>query len=249
MQEPSRERAEAITAAVGLTEEQDTALAQAKNRLQSARIAVNLNLHERIFGTSTLDRLLVSKRVFNRFEIEHALREVNPVPARIRLLAEFKLYGGTTGVQFILGGMSNTEHPNYGVVDYLGDPIKSPVLGFYGWYRFYLKREARERSTFTAVDSAVVDSDHVFIWDDIDGVLAQRAGGTDRYWFEWINIPAIPMDEYGGVPYIEAQILGGVFLDRDVEILYYPETDELNRPFFRKLRRLAEECQFDLTSY
>ena len=95
----------------------------------------------------------------------------------------------------------------------------------------------------------VAEGNRVFVWDDIEGVLAQKAGATGRYWFEWVLDRKVPMDMYGSVPYIESQILGGVFLKDDVDDLYYPETDELNRPFFRKLRRLAEEFRFGREPY
>ena len=132
VREASHQRAAEVVESANLSDEQLNMLWEAKEQIQAAQIAVNLNLHDRMLGTPIVDRLRISKRLFNRFEIEHAAREANPVPERLRLVTEFKLYGGTSNVQYIICSMTNTEHPNYGIVDYLGDPITSPVLGFYG---------------------------------------------------------------------------------------------------------------------
>jgi hypothetical protein len=91
-------------------------------------------------------------------------------------MAEFKIYGATPDVQLVLGRMSNTEHPNYAALDYIGDPIAFASPAHYGWYRFRLIGDVRKRCTFTPSDAFVVEQHQVYIWDDIDGVLATKVG-------------------------------------------------------------------------
>lgn len=218
-------------------------------KLNQSRIVVNVNLQARIFGIPMIESLLASRRLYNLFEIAHAAHEVNPCDLRMRIMLEFKLYGGTRDLQTVLAGMSNTEHPNYGILDYRNDPIGLSSLGFYGWYRFVLKKDVKGRSTFTPADSFHITSDQVFVWDDTDGVLATRVASNKPYWFEYVNQNEIPIDEYGTTSYIEAQILGGVFLENDVDMLYYPETDQFNKEFFAKLKRFEEEFKIKLKPY
>ncbi|MDO8572848.1 MAG: DUF3626 domain-containing protein [bacterium] len=238
-----------IAAKEGLLDQQRDMVVGLKKKLQNSRIVVNVNLHDHIFGISMIDSLIASKRLYNLFEIAHAARERNPSDLRMRIMLEFKLYGATRNLQTVLAGMSNTEHPNYGVLDYRNNPIGLSALGFYGWYRFVLKDRVKKRSTFTPADSFHITPEQVFVWDDIEGVLASRVVGMDQCWHEYVNRMEIPIDEYGTTSYIEAQILGGVFLENDVEVLYYPETDQFNQEFFPKLKRLAKECKFKLISY
>jgi hypothetical protein len=175
-----------------------------------------------------VDSLLASRRLYNLFEIAHAAHEVNPYDLRMCIMLEFKLYGGTHDLQTVLAGMSNTEHPNYGLLDYLdyrNDPIGLSALGFYGWYRFVLNDKVQKRSTFTSADSFHITQEQVFVWDDIVGILATRIAPDKSHWFEYVNKNEIPIDEYGSTLYIEVQMLRGVFLEDDVEMLYYPETD------------------------
>jgi len=244
----SRERADKVVQAFesGSPEEE---LSRAIEKLSQSRIVVNVNLQERIFGIPMIDSLLASKRLYNLFEIAHAAQEVNPCDLRMRVMLEFKLYGGTRDLQTVLAGMSNTEHPNYGILDYRNDPIGLSALGFYGWYRFILKDKVKKRSTFTPADSFHITPEEVFVWDDIDGVLATRVASGKPYWLECVNKNEIPIDEYGSTPYIEAQVLGGVFLENDVDVLYYPETDQFNREFFSKLKRFEEEFNIELKPY
>src|SRR5258708_6679504 len=96
-------------------------------------------------------------------------------------------------VQSILSGMSNTEHPNFGILDYFNDPIGISMLGSYGWYRFVLKKEIKwERSTFTPRDSVAVASSEVFTFEDIDAILATRPISGGKYWFEYVNEADVP---------------------------------------------------------
>ncbi|MCR4306726.1 MAG: hypothetical protein NUV42_02030 [Candidatus Yonathbacteria bacterium] len=245
----SRARADKVVRGLALNDTKREKFTRAIQKLDESRIVVNVNLHERIFGVPMIDSLLASKRLYNLFEIAHAAHEVNPSDLRMRIMLEFKLYGGTRDLQTVLAGMSNTEHPNYGILDYRDDPIGLSALGFYGWYRFVLNNKAKGRSTFTPADSFHITPDQVFVWDDIEGVLATRVAPDKSYWFEHINRKEIPIDEYGSTPYIEAQILGGVFLENDVDMLYYPETDQFNKEFFSKLKRFEEECGIQLKPY
>ncbi len=40
-----------------------------------------------------------------------------------------------------------------------------------------------------------------------------------------------------------------MFLGEDIEVLYYPETDKLNKPFFRRLTHLAEKFSIQLEPF
>lgn len=224
-------------------------LALATEKLKLSSIVINVNLQERLFGIPMIDSLLAAGRLYNLFEIAHAMHEVNPSKLRMRVMLEFKLYGGTRDLQTVLAGMSNREHPNYGLLDYRNDPVGLSALGFYGWYRFVLKELVKERSTFTPADSFHITPEQVFVWRDIDGILATQMGIDKPSWFQYVNEGEIPIDEYGTTSYIEAQILGNVFLKEDVEMLYYPETDQFNKEFFSKLKRLAEEFEIKLEPY
>src|SRR5258708_1498897 len=169
---------------------------------------------------------------------------------RLRTMLEFKVYGATTNVQSILSGMSNTEHPNFGILDYFNDPIGISMLGTYGWYRFVLKKEIKwERSTFTPRDSVAVASSEVFTFEDIDAILATRPISGGKYWFEYVNEADVPIDDRGRFHYIEAQILGGVFLADDVDVLCYPDTDQFKHPFFENLQRFSTEFHIELKPY
>jgi hypothetical protein len=247
----SHQRANKVLKKAKLSDVQKEELTRAKQSLEESRIIVNLNLHEsRIFGHKMIDSLSQSKRIYNLFEFTHAAMGNNPSAFRIRIMLEFKLYGGTTDIQPVLGGMSNTEHPNYGLLDYIDDPIGYSLVGSFGWYRFVLKKEVRDRSTFSPLDSLYIGHNQTFTWDDIDGVLATKVSDPARFWFEHINNKTVPIDQRGNVSYIETQILGGVLLNKgDVEFLYHPETDQFNRPFMTKLERLARECNFELKPY
>lgn len=87
----------------------------------------------------------------------------------------------------------------------------------------------------------VVERDQVFVWHDIDGILAMKVGYPSRYWFECINAKEEPFSADGSVAYIEAQVLGGIHIDESIELLYYPETDRYDKEFFGKLQRLARK--------
>jgi len=112
-----------------------------------------------------------------------------------------------------------------------------------------LKENVKIRCTFTPADSFQITSDQVFVWDDIDGVLATKIPVSDSCWFEHIEKEILPMDDHGNTSYMEAQILGGVFLEDDVDMLYYPETDQFNEPFFKKLKRLEKDFGIELVPY
>ena len=61
-----------------------------------------------------VDSLLASKRIYNLYEIAQAAVGYNPSELRMRIMLEFKLYGGTRDLQTVMAGMTNTEHPNSG---------------------------------------------------------------------------------------------------------------------------------------
>lgn len=237
----SRQRADEVLRNANLTTQQMEELERAKQRLREARLVININRLEEIFRPKepVIDSILRSGRLYNLFEIDNVARDTNPSRIRSRLMAEFKIYGATPDVHLVMGRMSITEHPNYAALDYIGDPIVFSSPAHYGRYRFRLENEVKRRCTFTPADGFVVELHQVYLWDDIDGVLATQVGFPPRYWFEWINLEQEPFGPDGSVAYIEAQILGGVFVDEDIEALYYPETDYFDNEFFPKLRRLA----------
>lgn len=246
----SRQRADAVLRDASLNAEQMEALELAKQRIiTEARLVINRNLDQMIFGEPVIDSLLKSGRLYNLFEIEHVERDINPPQVRARLMSEFKIYGATPDVQLVLSRMSNTEHPNFAAVDYIGDPIAFSSPAHYGWYRFCLKDDVKKRCTFTPADSFVVRRNQVFVYEDIDGVLASKAGFPPRFWFEYINEGIEPFSPDGSISYIEAQALGGVFLEEDVEELYHPETDRFSKEFFPKLRRMRRCYHVALTPY
>jgi hypothetical protein len=243
------ERLKAVFEKAALTVEQQSALEQARQRLDQSKIVVSLSLHERAFGAPLIDSLLDSGRLYNVFEIAHAGEMANPTRMRIRIMLEFKVYGGTNNIQSIFGGMSNTEHPNYGILDYFNHPIGISMLGGYGWYRFICNNGVNYRSTFAPADSLYITPDQVFRFADIEGILASRPYPGSGYWFEYVNTGTVPIDQNGNPCYIEAQPLGGISLKKDVETLCHPETDKFNRPFFKKLQRLKKDFSVALNMY
>jgi hypothetical protein len=246
----SRQRADAVLKNANLSSEQMDAVEQAKQCIiKESRLVINRNLDQIIFGEPVIDSLLKSGRLYNLFEIEHIERDINPSQVRARLMSEFKIYGATPDAQLVLSRMSNTEHPNFAAMDYIGDPIAFSSPAHYGWYRFCLRDGVKRRCTFTPADSFVVMRNQAFMYNDIDAILASKAGFPPRFWFEYINEGIEPFSPDGSISYIEAQILGGVFLDEDVEELYYPETDRCSREFFPKRHRLRRRFRITLTAY
>lgn len=246
----SRQRADEALLRAALSSAQMDELEQARTKLETARLVINCNFKEEIFfGIPLVQSLLRSRRMYNLFEIDYVARDINPGRIRSRLMSEFKIYGATSDIQLVLSRMSNTEHPNYAALDYIGDPIVFTSPAHYGWYRFRLESEPKSRSTFTPADSFVVEREQVFVWEDIDGVLASRTGSEQRFWFEYVNDGVEPFNPDGSVAYIEAQTLGGVFIEDDVDQLYHPETDQFDVPFYESLQELAYICNFDLIPY
>jgi hypothetical protein len=234
-----------------LSSDQQSAFEEARKRLEDARIVVSLNLHEHVFKGPMIKSLLSSRRLYNIFEIAHAERANNPSRMRLRIMLEFKMYGGNNDVQNILSGMSNTEHPNYGILDYLHNPVGISMLGNYGWYRFGLEYDVKKRSTYAPKDSLYIQPGQLFVWDDVDGLLATQPIKGGRRWFEYISQKQVPIDGNGNAYYIEAEPLGGIFIrkDGDVEDLHYPETDQFNTEFFEELKKFDTEFGIDLKPY
>jgi hypothetical protein len=243
------ERLKLVFEKAKLTAGQQSELEKAHWRLRKSKIVVNLSLHERAFGDPLIDSLLDARRLYNVFEIAHAGEMANPTRMRIRIMLEFKVYGATNNIQSVLGGMSNTEHPNYGILDYFNHPIGISMLGGYGWYRFICNHRVKYRSTFAPADSLYITSDQVFRFADIEGILASRPYPGSGYWFEYVNTGTVPIDQNGNACYIEAQILGGISLKKDVETICHPETDKFNKSFLKKLQRFKTEFGIELKKY
>ncbi|OHA28557.1 MAG: hypothetical protein A3C08_02270 [Candidatus Taylorbacteria bacterium RIFCSPHIGHO2_02_FULL_47_18] len=121
----------------------------------------------------------------------------------------------------------------------------SPLI-HYGNYRFVLKKKFRVNTTFTPFDSLLVEREQVYVWDDIDGVLATKLNG--RFWFEYVLEGAEPVATRDGIHYIEAQIIGGVYLS-DITRLYYPVADQTDYEFFAKLERFEIDHGIQLVQY
>lgn len=149
----SRQRADEVLQKANLTSGQMEQLKLAKQKLEDARIVVNVNLLDILFGQPTIDSILHSGRLYNLFEIDHVFQNTNPSRMRIRLMAEFKIYGATPDIQLVLGRMANSEHPNYGALDFIRDPIVFSSPAHYGGYRFGLIDKVKERCTFTPSDA------------------------------------------------------------------------------------------------
>ncbi|TSC83530.1 MAG: hypothetical protein G01um101417_513 [Parcubacteria group bacterium Gr01-1014_17] len=101
-------------------------------------------------------------------------------------------------------------------------------------------------ATFTPFDSFLIERDQVYVWDDIDGVLATKLNG--RFWFEYVLEGTEPVATREGVHYIEAQILGGVHLS-DINRLYYPVADQVDYGFFAKLKKFELDHGIELVHY
>ncbi len=212
------------------------------------RIAVNANLRLRVHKETLAEALRVGGRMLNLFELDTALGNQEDYSMRLRLLKEFRIYGAKQRVENVLAYLPDDEHPIYGILDYLGDPFKMRGT-HYGVYRFILKREFLERSTFTRGDSFGIESEDVFCWRDILGVLASQTHPLDsQRWYEYVKSGLAPSFSSSEPLYIETQVLGPVHLV-DVENLYYPCHDTVDPWFMGVLESLAETYHFTLSHY
>lgn len=242
----SRHRAQRVIQRAKLRKNQKRKLRLAKQKLEQSNIAINIDLYGQHRDEKIMDNLLRIKRALNKIEIGAFPGGIHDKTFRTRLLVEFKLYGATQDLQVIFSHMHDSERPNYGAVDYLGTPTSLSPLIHYGNYRFVLKNELRMSATFTPFDSLLVERDHVYMWEDIDGVLATKLNG--RFWFEYVLDGVEPVATREGVHYIEAQILGGVHLS-DITRLYYPVADQIDYSFFSKLKQLELDHGIELVHY
>ncbi len=92
----------------------------------------------------------------------------------------------------------------------------------------------------------MVKRNQVFDWGNIEGVLATKV--SDKFWYEHALEGTEPFSAREGTYYIEAQILGGVWLS-DIEKIYYPVADQHNPHFFPKLRRFELDHGIRLVHY
>ena len=237
-----------------LSQEQLDALAAALRRLQEddVRIVINADLRRTNvgFSVSVMESLLATKRLLNRFEIEQAQQNTTSPNMVSRIMEEFLLYGATPDIIPVLALLPAAERPHYGALDFIGDPRTLPMLGYYGPYRFRLKKTVLHRCTFTAGSIPLVPSDEVYVWEHIRGVLVRKFSSRRpvRFLFEYVNEREEPMESDNSLRYIEAQILGGVDLVEDVDRLYYPIADRYTS-IFSLMERLARDCDFELVPY
>lgn len=215
---------------------------------EAVRIAINSNLRLRVNKDTIAEALLLGGRLLNSFELDAALENKDEYQMRLRLLKELRIYGARQGAEVILAHLPDDEHPIYGILDYVGDPFKMRGT-YYGPYRLILKRDFIERSTFTHADSYGTESEDVFCWEDIAGVLIKQPHLLDpQRWYEYVEKRDVPEVSPTIPAYVEAQVLGPIYL-KDVEKLYYPCHDMLDTWFMGVLTSLAEKYGFVLAHY
>jgi hypothetical protein len=158
------------------------------------------------------------------------------------------LYGGRQNVVTTLAHLSDDEHPNYGILDYTGNPRQTRGT-HYGAYRLVLKEEFLERATFTPFDSYMAQPEDVFCWEHLEGVLATRPSQIDGYrWYEYIRDKRVSGTKYSPPHYIEAQIFGPLYTE-DVERLFFPFADTLDPWFMGMLEAIATKFSLELKPY
>lgn len=81
VKQSERVRAAAILADAELSTEAKSSLDQAKKRLTKGRIVINLNLHEEIFGMPLIDSLIISRRLYNVFEVAQGSLTTSTTPS------------------------------------------------------------------------------------------------------------------------------------------------------------------------
>ena len=242
----SRHRAQRVIQRAKLRKHQKRKLRLARQKLEHSDIVINRNLRDQYRDERIIDSFLMIGRMLNKIEIGDFTGGIHDQTFRTRLLAEFKLYGATQDLQVIFSHMHDSERPSYGAVAYLKIPTSLSPLIHYGSHRFVLKNELRMSATFTPFDSFLIERDQVYVWDDIDGVLATKLNG--RFWFEYVLEGTEPVATREGVHYIEAQILGGVHLS-DINRLYYPVADQVDYGFFAKLKKFELDHGIELVHY
>lgn len=244
----SRHRARRVIQLAKLRKNQKRKLRQARQKLEHSPLVLNMNLCKRYGHYTVIDSLLEIKRLMNLFETADFPDGIHDKQFRNRLLIEFKFYGAMRDLQLIFNHMHDSERPNYGAVDYLGVPTSLGPLIHYGRHRFVLKDELKRRATFTPFDSFLAEREQVYVWEDIDGVLATKLNG--RFWFEYVLEGTEPVATREGVHYIETQILGGVYLSDMVQI-YYHASDRYDDggEFFAKLKCLELDYGLRLVQY
>ena len=239
-------RAHRAVERLNLSEVETRQFRAAKEKLDAASLVHGIKLRYQYRDDLVIDSLLDIGRVMNLIEIGDFAGGIRDWNFRNRLLNEFKLYGGTRQAQMIMSQIDDSERPSYGALDYRGGYGSVASLQSFGPYRFVLKPELKERSTFTPSDSFQVEGSQVYLWGTIEGVLATRLNA--RYWYEYVLAGEEPHITEEGVHYIEAQIIGGFDLS-DVVRLYYPGRDRRYHKFFTKLRRLETEHGIELVFY
>lgn len=241
----SKKRSRRMIRRANLDQKQRGQLRDAKQRLGQASLVRHTNLRYRYEGELVLDTILAAKRMLNLIEIGNFPGGIRDQGLRNRLLNEFKLYSATNEAQRIMSNMPDSERPIYAVVDYMGGTGSVSSVGFFGHYRFVLRPYLRSRATFTPCDSMQAELDEVYVWRDIEGVLATKL--RERFWFEYVATGIDPLAAEG-ITYIEAQILGGVQLT-DVVRLYYPVADRMDKFFFAKLQQLELDHGIEIVHY
>lgn len=254
MRSTSGKRADRSVKHARLSAEKATVLDATLQYLQGddIRIVINADLRKvhSGLGASVIEGLLTTKRLLNRFEIELAQQNTASPNMMSRIMEELLLYGGTPDVIPVLALLSATDRPHYGALDFIGNPRTIPMLGFYGPYRFRLRKEVLQRSTFTAGSFPIIPSDEVYVWEDIRGVLVRKfhIPGHTQFLFEYINNKEEPLDFMSTLGYIEVQVLGGIHLKGDVDRLYYPVANRYT-DLFAQMEQLASECEIELIAY
>jgi|GEM_PF-5966968 len=250
----AKKRARVLLQRAELTKEQKKKLQSVKELLHTDATHPILNIDlQKVFPTSNkpvIDHLFKTGRFLNRFEFEVANDTKLGATMQSRIMEEFLLYGATFDLIRFLSTMPNVERPNYAAMDFIGSPNTLPMLGYYGKYRFRLKKEVFYRSTFSPGSVSSLSPEDIFTWETIQGALLHRfpVGKDTVFLFEHIHETVKAKRYLFQFMFIELQILGGISLEKDVEVLYYPSVDQYTN-FFEKLKGLSETFSIELHPY
>lgn len=215
---------------------------------EKARIAINFDLRLRVNRDTIAEAIQDCGRLLNAFELQIAFQDTSAFALRQRIMKEFILFGGPKRVDSALANLPDDERPYYGILDYLGDPLKFRGM-YYGLYRLVLKPEFLERSTFTPRDSFDIESEEVFCWEHIEGVLSAHPNPLDPMrWYEYVYNHKAPSLDISLPAYIESQIFGPIFLT-DIEKIWYPAHDKLDPWFMTVLQLFEDNYQIQIAHY
>jgi len=168
-------------------------------------------------GGTIAELLIETGRYLNVFETGNFQNGVEDRNLHSRIATEAKLFGARRRNIELLTTLHAAERPVYGLLNYLGRRCRA--ASFFGESTFVLRPYWRERAIYTPMDTFLVESEEVYAWQDIAGVLASTRPGQP--WFRHVLDGTEPPPATHGA-YIDTQIFGPIQLGRDVEHLYVP---------------------------